>query len=1397
MLRKSLRKYVLCMGLTLSMAFTQPAAVLAASVGDDAEIQQEGDAGQEIEDVENTDDSSTSEDLTDSGDENSVPSDVTETEKEEDVQEEAGDAMTFALDADDEVNQKDEHGCFTVPTAAMPEDLQDGIYELPFRLFILPINVSASDRYETTEPYGNYAYAQPSMGNQTFSTWTFDTEMNYATVEVKDGLVRVSTTWPEGVGCYSFNWYENKETMEAKEKKGGTPREPADDTEYEYEADYYTYGLTVDAITKFTFTPPSDNPVVYISLKAAGMQNSEQQAYLGFYWNNLTLIKSAAVNPETITVSGSQKSVTGTVQKLEASVLPENAEQSVKWTSSDTDLAVVDEQGNVTSLKEGTVTITAASTVDETIVGTVELTISDPEQEEPEPEEPEITDELVKSFQTLKDYVNQMDPNQYYINSSVFIDILSGDMSLKKFNTVFLNLRNWISDSEVLIQENNNTIPEAERETFGKELLEWDTKLADPEYFGEIYSISNSESNIVRGRTYEIPLKFYNAKTQAVITPSGNETEISVLGEENEYLRNLGADTATVTIARKSNGVQTVTIKYNVTSSNGSDKIAITGTNLSKGTNFTASTGKKNSTITAETTYKTFFANFTLTQDGTAASQLIGITLDWDNAKDVTEGDVDVDKSILQMYVSGITQRIKGSAPLSYPSAWPVYVSEEIKESGLLERAQKALQDENATQTQINALEDEIVNAFNSHKTVEEEVKLFSSKAAKKKAADYTADSFSNYSKYANMARKAYENYVYWCYATPGGTVEKDPELTWDEEERILAAYTNPKTNEKWSTDLADGDTIAIEIFSMGLSGGFMPAILNEVYTRYFELEDALVSIKDLNAAIAEAEKYNANKSDYTEGSYEDLETQLAAAKKTAGTTDADADQVAKAQSDLKAAVKSLVSVKDLKASIAAAREYKEKESKYTAYTFKKFTSALEEAEKTAADKNAAQDVINAVQKNLEAAVKALAARADKAQLKAAIEEAKLEAAKTDIYTEASLKIYNAAIETAEEVYSQDSISQVQVDQAVTNLKEAQSVLEKISTDDLDKNNLADGTYTVVVNLWHAEQDKESMGNAALYHNAILTVDGEKYTLTLKGHTMTVGAITGELDSIEVIPDGSKPKSDAGNYQALVNTGKGGEYVFDMQLGNVGELSDYYYSRIKVKEGTPMGTNWIASRLRISWDTLSILDVEAYPAFSETDSATGITVKAPEGALPAGTKLRITPVTDTDRTKELDAALSSLADKYTAYDIALCLEKDGKEESVDPKDNMELTMTLPVPDGYITTRLACYYIDSGNYANAVDGSLNSKTYTVVNNKPGTYAIAQKKTVGGNGTVVSGTTKKTTTTGTTAKTTGTTTKKTTTSAAKTGDETNTAMRLFIFMMAASAAAGLAVLRRKKV
>ncbi|MFR7996837.1 MAG: LPXTG cell wall anchor domain-containing protein, partial [Blautia sp.] len=548
---------------------------------------------------------------------------------------------------------------------------------------------------------------------------------------------------------------------------------------------------------------------------------------------------------------------------------------------------------------------------------------------------------------------------------------------------------------------------------------------------------------------------------------------------------------------------------------------------------------------------------------------------------------------------------------------------------------------------------------------------------------------------------------------------------------------------------------------------------------------------------------------DYTEGSYQALTKTLEEATQTAAKEDAAQNEVDKAQKALQDAIDDLITVTDLRASVEAAEKVNGEE--YTQNSYKKVTEALDAAKEVLAQKDATAEEIQTAKENLDSAVDKLVKKADKTELKAAIEKAEKTLATEGVYTEASMNIYQAALDLARETYERDGASQQNVDNAVSSLNEAEAKLVKISEAELDKNNLEDGVYTVVVNLWHAEQDKESMGNAALYHNAVLTVKDGAYTLAITGHSMTVGSITGELDTIQVIPDGSKPKSDGSNYQTLENIGAAGEYVFNMNIENVGELTDYYYSRIKIKEGTPMGTNWITNRLRISWDTLEVLNADDYPAFSQTDSSTGVKVEAAEGVLPKGVKLRVTKITDAEQMEKVSNALTSLADKNTAYEVILYMMEDGKEVTVDPKENTELSITLPVPDGYTTSKLACYYIDANSYANVMDGVLSDGNYTVVTSNLGVYAMAQKKTTGGNPTIVSKPTTTATTTprttvkpSTTTKSGGTTTttKKsggtTTTTAknAKTGDETNLTLYLAAGLMAMVAAAGVVVVRRRK-
>ena len=231
-----------------------------------------------------------------------------------------------------------------------------------------------------------------------------------------------------------------------------------------------------------------------------------------------------------------------------------------------------------------------------------------------------------------------------------------------------------------------------------------------------------------------------------------------------------------------------------------------------------------------------------------------------------------------------------------------------------------------------------------------------------------------------------------------------------------------------------------------------------------------------------------------------------------------------------------------------------------------------------------------------------------------------------------------------------------------------------------------------------------------------------------------------------------------------------------------------------------MGTNWVANRLRISWDTLAAKDVQNYPAFSATDAATGITVTAQEGALPKGTTLKVTKVTDQTRLAEVTDALSNLAAQTTPYEVKL-LDANGNE--IEPQNNMELTVTLPYTDGYNTARAACYYLDGNNYANMLSVLMSSdnKQMTVNNSKTGTYVVAEKKarattyTINTSNSKVNGTA-----TGTKTATTGTgvngATKTATVGSVKTGDEMNMVTWMMTALGALTAAAGAVVFRKRR-
>lgn len=109
-----------------------------------------------------------------------------------------------------------------------------------------------------------------------------------------------------------------------------------------------------------------------------GMEEIAKSAYAIFEEKIPTAIKPTLVTlPGSLTIEGADTITTegGTVQ-LTAVPNPETATAKVNWTVSNENLATVDENGLVTALLNGTVTVTATSVYDEEIVATKNITIS-------------------------------------------------------------------------------------------------------------------------------------------------------------------------------------------------------------------------------------------------------------------------------------------------------------------------------------------------------------------------------------------------------------------------------------------------------------------------------------------------------------------------------------------------------------------------------------------------------------------------------------------------------------------------------------------------------------------------------------------------------------------------------------------------------------------------------------------------------------------------------------------------------------------------------------------------------------------------------------------------------------------------------------------------------------
>ena len=88
-------------------------------------------------------------------------------------------------------------------------------------------------------------------------------------------------------------------------------------------------------------------------------------------------VSDNAPKPERIEVKYEKDMTVGDSQKLGITVTPEGASQEVTFESSDAEIATIDEKGEITAIAEGTVRITVKSKELDTVLTTIEITITE------------------------------------------------------------------------------------------------------------------------------------------------------------------------------------------------------------------------------------------------------------------------------------------------------------------------------------------------------------------------------------------------------------------------------------------------------------------------------------------------------------------------------------------------------------------------------------------------------------------------------------------------------------------------------------------------------------------------------------------------------------------------------------------------------------------------------------------------------------------------------------------------------------------------------------------------------------------------------------------------------------------------------------------------------------
>lgn len=480
-----------------------------------------------------------------------------------------------------------------------------------------------------------------------------------------------------------------------------------------------------------------------------------------------------------------------------------------------------------------------------------------------------------------------------------------------------------------------------------------------------------------------------------------------------------------------------------------------------------------------------------------------------------------------------------------------------------------------------------------------------------------------------------------------------------------------------------------------------------------------LVPKTDMTAlvnAIANAETEAAKTTVYTTVSIAALQTVIDTAKLLKDNGDATAEQVTAQITALEDAIKALVRLADKTALKAKIDEVKALD---TTGKTPNSVSALQDA-LTAAEAvyNDAQAVQAAADEQVTKLTEAVAKLVDKANIQAltsAITAAEAEVAKTDTYTEASIKAVKAIIAEAVTLRDNKNATQAEVDAKVTRLNDAVATMDKIgeTVDKTPLTNLIAAAKTEV-----AKTDVYTAESLAALQQAIDVAEAAVDTVDSSVAVQEqVDLLQAAIDALEEKGNTPDPTPvDKSDLVTAINDAKAEAAKTDVYteesivalLEAIDAAEAVNADENATEEDVTAAIEAINEAVKALVEADDPTPVDPKPedpkpedpkpedptpetpeeSFSATDKATNVQVSAGAGVVDPNAELVVTPVTDTNANDKIATALKSLGGKQLAYDITLLLN------NAEIQPNGYINITLNIPKGFVKAKhsLRLYHI---------------------------------------------------------------------------------------------------------